>query len=299
MTDFIKRVGTSSYEGKIALVCAHDDDALQAVSVAKKNKLADFVLVGIKKSIESIAKENNLDIEGIEIIDESDEKTSAEIAVKLVREKKCSALMKGLVQTALMMKAVLNKDNGLRTDRILSHVGFCMLKDGQEYFITDAAMNIEPNVEAKKCIIKNACDVANALGYEEPNVACLCAKEYYDEKMLATVHAKQLQELYLSGEITNCKVSGPLALDNAVSKEAAICKGITDPVAGNANILLCHDLDTANVLYKALIYMSESQTGSVIMGASCPIILTSRADSWDIKLNSIFLASKIASFRHL
>jgi len=293
--DFIKRLGNISYKGKIALVCAHEVDVLEAVCMAKKYDLADFVLIGIKDNINSISEKNNLDIGSFEIIDESSIEECAKIAVTLVRENQCNSIMKGLLNTAIIMKAVLNKDYGLPRGVLLSHVGFFILKDGREYIITDAAVNIAPDKDVKKGIIKNAVDVALSLGYEKPNVACLCAKETVDQRMIATLDAEYLHDLCLKGEIKNCNVSGPLALDNAVSKEAAECKNIKDPVAGNANILLAPDIEAGNILYKSLTFMNECSSGSLIMGATCPIVLTSRSDSMGTKLNSIALASKVAS----
>ena len=293
--DFINRLGFISYKGKIALVCAHDVDVLEAASIAKSKNLADFVFIGVKDDILTIAKKNNLDIEGIEIIDESSTEECAKIGVSLVKENKCNSIMKGLLDTSVILKAVLNKDCGLRRGRFLSHVGFFMLKDGREYIITDAAVNIAPDKDAKKNIIENAVEVAMSLGYEKPNVACLCAKETVDQKMIATLDAEYLRDLCLKGVIENCNVSGPLALDNAVSKEAAVHKNINDPVAGYANILLAPDIEAGNILYKSITFMGDSSSGSLIMGASCPIVLTSRSDSMDTKLNSIALASKVAS----
>lgn len=293
--DFIKRLGNISFKGRVALVCAHTQDVLDSVSMAKKYNLADFVLIGIKDKINFIAKESNLDVSGFEIIDESSMEECARIGVKLVRYNECNALMKGLIDTSIMLKAVLNKNDGLRRGSLLSHVGFFMLDDGREYIITDAAVNIAPDKYAKKDIIENALEVAFALGYEKPNVACLCAKEHVDEKMPSTLDAAFLRDLCLDGGIKNCNVSGPLALDNAVSKEAAEYKNIKDPVAGNANILLAPNIESGNVLYKSLTYMCKTQSGSVIMGSACPIALTSRSDNMETKLNSIALISKLAS----
>lgn len=293
--DFIKRLGNISYKGKIALVCADDINALEAASIAKINKLADFIFIGVKDNINAIAKENNLDIKGVEIIDESSMEECARIAVALVREKECSLLMKGLLDTPIILRAILNKGYGLRGGGLLSHVGFFILKDGREYIITDGAVNIAPDKNVKKNIIENAVDIALSLGYEKPNVACLCATEHADEKMPATLDAEYLRDLCLEGIIKNCNVSGPLALDNAVSKEAAERKNIKDPVAGHANILLAPDIEASNILYKSLMFMGECSSGSLIMGAACPIVLTSRSDSMETKLNSIALASKVAS----
>ena len=199
-------------------------------------------------------------------------------------------VMKGLVDTSIILKAVLNKEIGLRTGNILSHVAVFDIEGYDRlFFITDAAMNLAPGVNEKKQIIENACSVARALDIEEPKVALICAKEKVNPKMKDTVEAKELEEKYLNGEIKNCIVGGPFALDNAISEESARHKGINHPVAGKADILVVPDIEAGNILYKSITYFAKCENAGLIVGSKAPIILTSRADSDKTKLNSIAL----------
>ncbi len=221
---------------------------------------------------------------------------SAEKAVRLVSEGNADMVMKGLIDTAKILKAVLNKEYGLRTGNVLSHVAVFDVKSYHKLlFITDAAMNIAPDLKQKKQIIENSLEVVKAVDIATPKVAIICAKEKVNEKMICTVDAGKLVEMNESGEIKNCIVGGPFALDNAVSKEAAIVKGIDHPVAGDADVLLCPNIESGNVLYKALNFLCDAKSAGIIVGASAPIVLVSRADSKDAKLNSIALGTLMAA----
>ena len=199
-------------------------------------------------------------------------------------------VMKGLVDTSIILKAVLNKEIGLRTGNILSHVAVFDIEGYDRlFFVTDAAMNLAPNIQEKKQIIENSCQVARALDIEVPKVALICAKEKVNPKMKDTVEAKELEDMYLRGEITGCMVGGPFALDNAVSEEAAKHKGMDHPIAGKADVLVVPDIEAGNVLYKSISYFAKCESAGLIVGAKAPIILTSRADSDKTKLNSIAL----------
>lgn len=297
MNRFISRFDKQLDKCKIALVAAHDIDSLHTVSIAKRENIADFILVGNEKKIRQIAENAMFDITGLEIIDEADTKKCADISIKLIRDGHADTLMKGIIETSTLMREVLNKETGLRSSSLLSHVTLFILEDGREYIMTDGALNIAPDKETKKRLIENAVEVANAIGYKKPNVACLCAKEHVDIKMPATVDAEYLQEECQRGNIKGCVVSGPLALDNAVSIVSARQKSITDPVAGYANILLVPDIEAGNILYKTLNFLTHSYCGGIIMGASAGIVLTSRADNAETKLNSIILGSLIAKHK--
>lgn len=293
--DFFKKL-TEKLDKKnrkrIAVACAQDEDVLQAVEVARKAGIIDAILVGDAPAIERIGAEYAIPMDEYRIIDERDMVESARKAVKLVSDGEAHVVMKGLVDTSVILKAVLDSEIGLRIPgNLLSHVGIFHV-DGYEkpYIVTDAAMNIAPTLEDKRKIIENSVAVAHKLGVEIPKVACLCAKEKVSPKMLATVEAAELQVMNERGEIKNCLVAGPLALDNAVNLKAAELKGITHPVAGHADILLAPDIEAGNILYKSLTYFSKSEGAGMIVGASAPIVLTSRADSESTKLNSIILA---------
>ncbi len=280
----------------ISVACSQDKEVLIAVDMAKKEGIANAILVGDIEKTKDIAKELNIDLDSYELIDEKDLMEASLKAVKLVSEGKADMVMKGLVDTSIILKAVLDKEIGLRTGNILSHVAVFDVKGYDRlFFITDAAMNLAPDLQGKKQIIENACVVAHALDIEMPKVAAICAKEKVNPKMQDTVDAKDLEDMCKNGEIKGCIVGGPFALDNAVSEEAAKHKGMDHPIAGKADILLAPDIEAGNILYKSLVFFSETKNAGVIVGAKAPIILTSRADSEETKLNSIALGVLMAA----
>ncbi|MCT4605714.1 MAG: phosphate butyryltransferase [Marinisporobacter sp.] len=280
----------------IAVAVAEDLEVLMAVSKAKNMGIVEAILVGDQDRIENIAKEKDINLLGIEIINEKDRTQASLKAVELVSTGKAHIVMKGLVDTAIILKAVLNAEIGLRTGNVLSHVAVFQVPNYDRLiFVTDAAMNIAPDVKTKKQIIENAVKVAHALDINIPKVAVVCAKEKVNPKMKATVDAKELEEMNKNEEIKGCMVGGPFALDNAVSKEAAKHKGIDHPVAGEADILLVPNIEAGNVLYKAMVFFSNTKNAGVIVGAKAPVVLTSRADSDETKLNSIALAVLMAA----
>ncbi|MGL5643000.1 MAG: phosphate butyryltransferase [Paraclostridium sp.] len=280
----------------ISVACSQDKEVLIAVDMARKEGIANAILVGDIEETKHIASELNIDLDYYDLIDEKDLAQASLKAVSLVSEGKADMVMKGLVDTSIILKAVLDKEVGLRTGNILSHVAVFDVKGYDRlFFITDAAMNLAPDLKGKKQIIENACIVAHALDIEEPKVAVICAKEKVNPKMQDTVDAKNLEDMCKNGEIKGCIVGGPFALDNAVSEEAAKHKGIDHPIAGKADILLAPDIEAGNILYKSLVFFSESKNAGVIVGAKAPIILTSRADSEETKLNSIALGVLMAA----
>ena len=280
---------------KIAVAVAQDEPVLEAIRDAKKAGIADAILIGDRKLIEECAKNIELDLEGFEIIQESDNAKAALMAVELVRSKKADMVMKGLLDTATFLKAILNKEKGLRTNRVLSHVAIFEIPGLHRLLlVTDAAMNIAPDLMTKKQILENAVEVAKAIGIEIPKVAVVCAVEVVNVLMQPTLDGAALSKMCDRGQIKGCIVDGPLALDNAISEEAAYHKGIVSPVAGHADIILVPNIETGNVMYKTLTYTSNSKCGAILTGAAAPVILTSRADSHESKLYSIALASIIA-----
>ena len=281
---------------RIAVAVAQDAEVLIAVRKAADLGIVKPVLVGEEAAIKSIAAEINVSLEGMEIIDEADKIEACRKAVKLVHDGDADVVMKGIVDTSVILKAVLDKDIGLRESPVLSHVALFGV-DGFDrlLYITDAAMCIAPDVEQKAHIIGNAVKVAHALGNDNPIVTCLCAVEKVNPKMQATLDAAELVERNKRGEIVGCTVCGPLALDNAVSVEAAKHKGITDPNAGKADILLVPYIEAGNIFYKSLTYMAKAQNAGMIVGAKAPVVVTSRADSDETKLNSIALAIAVAA----
>lgn len=279
----------------LTIAASADLGVLEAVSKAKGMGLINAVLVGNKELIEEISKDNNIDISGMEIIDEKDDIKAALTAVSLVREKKADFLMKGMLKTSDILKAVLNKETGIKGKGLLSHV---MLYEIPNYHkllsLTDGGMVPYPTLTDKVAIINNAVSLAHAIGIKEPKVAPICAVEVVNEGMQATMDAAVLSQMNRRGQIKGCIIDGPLALDNAVSKAAAEHKGIKSLVAGEADILLVPNIESGNFLGKSLTYFANAKNAGVVLGALCPIVLVSRADSMDSKLYSIALGSLIS-----
>ncbi|MDR1125188.1 MAG: phosphate butyryltransferase [Deltaproteobacteria bacterium] len=275
----------------LAVAMAEDSDVLEAVVHAKAEGLANPILVGAKAEIEKIAKEARLDLSGMDIVDEPNHTAAVRKAVMLVGEGKADVLMKGLVHTADFLRGVLNKEWGLATGRTISMVG---IVDSPKYnrliFITDPAIATYPDLPMKVDLINNAARVALALGVDKPKVACLCAVETVNPKMQATLDAAALAKMGDRGQFRNCVVDGPFALDNALSQSAAKHKGLVSPVAGLADILLCHNIETSNSLYKSVTYLSDCETAGMVLGAKAPLVITSRADTAKVKFNSIACA---------
>lgn len=298
MKNFEEILSKAQQQGEkkvISVAVAQDREVLLSVEEARKKGVVDGILVGDSVKIEKVAEELNIDLSNYRVIHKTDDVEAARQAVIEVSSGRADMLMKGLVDTSVVLKAALDREVGLRGDGILSHVAVFEIENYDRlFFITDAAMNIAPDVEAKKKIIDNSVKVARALEIEVPKVACICAKEKMNQKMPDTVAAHELEEMSKRGEIENCIVGGPFALDNAVSIEAAKHKGIDHEVAGVADILLAPDIEGGNILYKSISYFSRSKGAGLIVGATAPIILTSRADSEETKLNSIILGAMTA-----
>lgn len=280
----------------IAVAVAQDRDVLSAVKTAVDLGIAEAIFVGDKKEIIEEASHINLDLNEFEIIDVKDKAEACKKAVSIVSEGRAHILMKGIVDTSTILRAALDGNAGLRTGNILSHVAVFEV-DGYDklFYITDAGMNIAPDLEHKKQIIENVVKVAHSLGNTEPKVAILAAVEKVNPKMQATLDAEALVKMNLSGEIKDCVLGGPFALDNAVSLEAAKHKGINHPVAGKADILLVPTIEAGNILYKSIVYFAKGKSSGIVIGSKVPIIVTSRADSDIAKLNSISIGALIAS----
>jgi phosphate butyryltransferase len=276
----------------VAVAAAEDMEVIKAVREANKNEVAHFQLYGDEKKLLSLIERvdsNLLNNKAINIISAPSPEEAAYKAVKAVHNKTADVLMKGNIPTKTILKAALDKQFGLRTSRVLSHVALFEVPIYERpIIITDAAMNIAPTVSEKSQIIKNAVSVAHAIGLDYPKVAVLASVEVVNENMPATLHAKELVEMFQ--QETNCFVEGPFALDNAISPYAAEHKGIGGKVAGRADILLAPNIESGNILYKSLIYFAKARVGAIIAGAKAPIVLTSRADSAESKLHSLALA---------
>jgi len=286
-------------QSKMTLVvaAAEDEDVISAVMEAKTSNIIDAVLVGEQSSIEAIAKKIEFDLQDVTVVEASGLENIAETSVKLISEGKADFLMKGKIDTSILLKAVLNKDYGLRTDRLLSHV---MVYEVPAYhkllLMSDGGMNIAPNFEQKEDILRNAILVSRALGNQKTYVSCLAAKEKASDKMPATMDGQKLKDQSLDTAYgQDVYVEGPIAFDLAVSKEAATIKGYESPVVGETDILLVPTIEVGNGIGKTMTYMAGAESAGVIMGAKVPIVLVSRADSAETKFYSIALGSVISA----
>ncbi|MBP1044445.1 bifunctional enoyl-CoA hydratase/phosphate acetyltransferase [Vagococcus sp. BWB3-3] len=277
---------------KIAVAVAQDRKVLAAVKLADDIGLASSILIGDQKKIEELAKVVGLNLKRHEMINCENNRESCQKAVDLINSGQADLPMKGIVETSVMLKAVLDKERGLRSGTLLSHVGVFVLERFPRLLIlSDSAMTILPNVEEKAVIIENALEVALALGINQPKITLVCATETVNPKMPATVEAAELVRMNREQQRFSPGVlAGPLGLDNAISEEAARVKGITDPIAGQADILIMPNIEAGNILNKSLEYFAQAEKSGVIMGAREPIILTSRASSDLAKLQSMALA---------
>ena len=282
---------------KLVVVACHDEEVLEAVVESNKLGIVEPILIGDISKTKEIALSQGLSMDNFELIDELDLIKAAEIGVKMVSSGKADYIMKGLIDTSILLKAVLNKDWGLRANSLISHV---MLYEIPTYhkliYLSDGGMNIQPTVDDKEKIINNACMVAKSLGNTTIRVALLAAKEKVDPKMIATIDANELKERFIKGLFPEgIIVEGPMALDLAISKEAASVKGYKSDVAGEADVLIVPNIEMGNGIGKSITYLANGKSAGIIMGAKVPIVLVSRADNHITKLYSIALGSIIAS----
>ncbi len=281
---------------KVAVAVAQDSAVLEAVKAAKERKIADAILVGNEQEIKEIATSLNMDLSSFEIINVEDKTEAALTAVKLVHDGKADMYMKGLIDTKGFLKSVLDKEVGLRTGKPLSHV--CVFEvEGIDHllFLTDVAFIPYPTLEDKVNIINNTLEITEACGVKNPKVAPLAAVEVVNPKMPTTVEADELRQMYKNGKITGCIVDGPLSLDLAIDPEAAKHKGATDrDIQGDADVLLFPDIHAGNLVYKCLVHTAKVVNGNILTGTKAPVILTSRSDDFETKVNSIALGAVVA-----
>ena len=293
--EIIARVGECGKK-TVAVSVAQDEAVLEAVKAAKERGIADAILVGDAAKIKEIADTLKMDLSGYEIIDEPDMIQASLKAVKLAHDGRADMYMKGLIDTKNFLKSVLDKEVGLRTGGILSHV--CVFEIpgiDRLLFLTDVAFMTYPTLEDKVNIIKNTLPVTKACGVDCPKVAPLAAVEVVNPKMPVTVEAEELTKMNERGELTGCIIDGPLSLDIAVDPEAARHKGATDrKIQGDADVLLFPDIHAGNLVYKAIVHMVQVKNGCILTGTKVPVILTSRSDTFETKVNSIALAAVVA-----
>lgn len=293
--DLIARVNDCGMK-TVSVAVAQDSAVLEAVVAAKERKIANAILVGDEKKIREIADSLKMDLSGFEIINVEDMTEAAHMAVNLVHEGRADMYMKGLIDTKGFLKSVLDKEVGLRTGKPLSHV--CVFEvEGIDrlLFLTDVAFIPYPTLEDKVHIINNTLEITKACGIENPKIAPLAAVEVINPKMPATVEAGKLTRMNKEGEITGCIVDGPLSLDLAIDPEAAKHKGATDrAIQGDADILLFPDIHAGNLVYKCLVHTAKVVNGNILTGTKAPVILTSRSDDFETKVNSIALGAVVA-----
>jgi phosphate butyryltransferase len=270
---------------------AQDEDVLKAIKTAIDKYLITPVLVGDRLAIQKAADLVGFNLKQIEIINEIDPGTACRIAVKYIHEGNGDILMKGLVNTGQLVKAILDKENGLLKGGLLSHLAFFeSLYYHKILSVTDAALNIAPDLDEKASIIRNAVGTYHQLGIEQPLVAVLAPVETVNPKIESTQHGALLKQMQNNNQIIGCIIDGPLALDLAISYKAARHKGVVSEVAGNADILIAPDLNAGNLLYKSLNFLGGAVSAAIVCGATVPIVLTSRADDDHSKFLSIALA---------
>lgn len=294
-SDLLSRVSACKKK-TLSVAVAQDRAVLEAVKAAKERGIADAILVGDEAKITEIAAELGMDMNEYTVINETDTVTASLKAVQLVHDGKADMYMKGLLDTKTFLKSVLDKEVGLRTGKPLSHV--CVFEVpgiDRLLFLTDVAFMPYPTLEDKVNIINYTVEIANACGVDMPKVAPLAAVEVVNPKMPVTVEAAELTKMNEEGKITSCIVDGPLSLDIALYKEAAEEKGaLNRKVAGDADILLFPDIHAGNLVYKTIVHMVDCKNGNILTGTKAPVILTSRSDTCEVKVNSIALAALAA-----
>jgi len=283
-----RKLGTSRF----VVAQAADPVVLEAVEAARREGFCAPVLVGIPGEIEAAAREAGVPLGGHRIVEVAAKADAAAEAVRLVASGDGDVLVKGLLQTSELLKPVLDKATGLGRGRLISHVGVFRVPGVQRFLlVTDAGLCIAPDLAQKADIVRNAFETAHALGIADPVAAILCAVETVNPKMPATTDAAELAKMAERGELSGGRVVGPLALDGAVDSEAARHKGIANPLAGRADILVAPDIEAGNILYKSLTCFARAEAAGILVGSRAPIVVTSRSDSAAGKLHSMALAT--------
>lgn len=290
--ELIKKVQSFEGKKKVAVAAAHDEHALEAVFEAVENNIVEPVLIGNKEKIKEIAAKLGKTVSDDSIIETADDSEAAAKAVELARNGQADFIMKGKLQTADLLRAVVDKEKGLRTGKVMSHVAIQEIPTYHKLLITtDGGMMMYPDLEQKKKIIENAVDVLHSLGYENPKVGVLAAVETVNPKMPESVDAGKLKEMNQNGEITGCYVEGPISYDIAMNKESGQIKGFDSPVAGDPDVLIVPNITAGNILGKCLVYSAGAKMAGFIVGAKVPIVLTSRGASSEEKYLSLVISA--------
>ena len=282
---------------KISVAVSQAEDVMKALEQARKIGLVNGILVGDEKETIQDCEKLNINHKDNEIIEEKDKNEAARIAVRLVRDKQAELLMKGMIGSDRLLKAVLDKEIGLRTKRLLSHAYVLKLKNYDKLLtITDGAMNIAPGLEQKVQIVQNIINFCHCLEIEKPKIAVLAAVEVVNPDMPACIDAACLSKMADRGQIEGGIVDGPLAFDNAISKEAALHKGINSRVSGEVDAVVVPEIETGNIFAKGLVYLAEAEPAGVLLGTTAPVILVSRSDCPLSKVRSIALGILMSAY---
>ncbi len=293
--DELVQTATSRGPTRIAVAAGHDPDVIEALKQAQEIGLAEGILIGDGEKIRSMTQEIGFEISDHQLIDEPDDAKAARKAIDLIRQGEAKLLMKGKINTAALIRAVLDREAGLRTGRLLSQVIVFQVPGFNRLMImTDAAINVAPTLAQKAEISRNAIEVAHAIGISEPNVAILCALEFVNQDMPATVDAAGLTLMNRRGQLTGGYVEGPIALDVPLSKFAASRKGIESPLVENTDVFIAPDIEAANILYRAILYFAGGESGGIVVGAKVPLVLLSRAESPETKICSMAIGTLLA-----
>ena len=283
----------------VSVAVPEDDEVMEAVEAARKEGIISAILVGNGEKISAVAAKLGIDLSNYEVVDERGGNSVAALrAVEIVSSGNADIFMKGMLHSSDYLRAVLNKEKGLRTGRVLSHAYIHEIEGYDRlFFVTDGVVNLYPDLKTKIDIVNNCVDICHAFGVECPKVAILGAVEVVNPAMPPTLDAAALAQMSARKQFKGCIVDGPFALDNAVSEESAHHKGIVSPVAGKADVLFVPTIETGNILSKSMIYFARNKTAALVLGSKAPVILTSRADSAETKLYSIATACLVAQHK--
>lgn len=296
LDELLSAAKKSNRKLKIVIASAEDDYVLNAVSEFYKLGLMHPVMIGNKNEIQKIIRKEKIDLPENDIIHVESNVQSAKLAVEIIKNKQGDLLMKGLLPTKVFIKEILNKRTGINTSGYFSHVGVFESPYYHKLFgLSDAAINIEPDIETKKYIITNAVKAFHKLGVANPKVALLAPIEKINSKMQATIDAAKLIELHKSEKFAECEIEGPLALDIAISDEAAKHKGVESNIAGHVDILIVPEITSGNIFYKSLTYLGDATAAGILLGADAPVVVTSRADTSESKVYSLALAYSLCN----
>ena len=294
--DELVQAATSKGPTRIAVAAGHDPDVIEALKQAQELGLAEGILIGDGKKIRSMTEEIGFELSDHQLIDEPDDAKAARKAIDLIRKNEAKLLMKGKINTAALIRAVLDREAGLRTGRLLSQVIVFQVPGLDRLMVmTDAAINVAPTLAQKAEISRNAIEVAHAIGIPEPNVAILCALEFVNPDMPATMDAAGLTLMNRRGQLTGGYVEGPIALDVPLSQFAASRKGIESPLVENTDVFIAPDIEAANILYRSILYFAGGESGGIVVGAKVPLVLLSRAESPETKICSMAIGTLLAA----